>query len=173
MKRQKGRFSADCRRKKKITFNQITRSEEVPSFANNYFMPALGKRKTLSLQANGAAPLEQVSECVHSWGQLIKWGRILTTSSSQGIASSSSSGSTLDLQQVHEDVVLFFFHSFQDSKSASTSFICCDWVLLMCMFSALVGAMLKGKLNVYSKSGHLTAGHFTADRRQQVCQLLT
>lgn len=43
----------------------------------------------------------------------------------------------------------------------SNSLICFNGALLLCTCSSLL-AMLGGRLRVNSKSGHLTAGHYTA-----------
>lgn len=145
----------------------------------------------LSLPATQAVSPEQVSECVHSWDRLIKWGWLLTINLSWKIISSLSPGKSAGPAEQHQSSCLmpscadcggrargmsrfffsfFFFGRHKSSRSllsegrVSNSLICFNGApALVCVRSVPVLATPGGPLNRNSKSGHLTAGHFTAE----------
>ncbi len=138
----------------------------------------------LSLPANQPVSPVQVAKCVHSWDRLIKWGRFLTRSPSWGTLSSLSPSSTLDSLKgtrapVWCDLLLTLEAGMEGSAAfcgeiqkqqipfclkaeSGNSLICSNGVPQLCSCSPLVSAMPRGPLSVNNKSGHLTAGHFTA-----------
>lgn len=143
-------------------------------------MAPLGQRNSyLSLPANQPPSLERVAEYVHSWDQLIKCVRFLTTRPGWGALSSLSPGSTLDSLKRQKRSCLMWSYADSGGRSRGSGSLCgkhnnsgfllsqgsglisSNGSSFLCTCSPLVLAVPQRPLRGNNKSGHLTAGHFT------------